>query len=125
MHPDFMMRIYNQDLAWLRSKIRAQKEPILILSHYGPTTWLQEEGFICDPDKSIVYSDIENLLRTPVVGWVCGHVHQSVEMAKEWRDATGAAGTVLLVANPKGVPYQNLDYRKDAVLRLDPSLFQA
>lgn len=125
MHPDFMRRIYNQDLAWIRSKVRAQKEPILILSHYGPTTWLQEEGFIGDPDKSIVYSDIESLLKTPVVGWVCGHVHQSVEMSKEWRDATGAKGSVLLVANPKGVPYQNLNYRKDAVLRLDPRLFQA
>jgi hypothetical protein len=38
-------------------------------------------------------------------------------------DATGAKGSVLIVANPKGVPKQNLDFRPDAVIRLDPALF--
>ena len=115
--------IYNRDLAWIRSKARAQKEPVLILSHYGPTTWLQEEGFVGDPDKSVVFPDIEEILRAPVVAWLCGHVHQSVQYTKEWHDATGAKGSVLIATNPKGLPMQNLEYRPDAVVRLDPSLF--
>jgi hypothetical protein len=124
MDPEFLRGIYNRDIAWIRSKVRAQHEPVVILSHYGPTTWLQEENFIGDPDKSVTFPDIEELLKAPLVAWVCGHVHQSIEYTKEWYDATGSNGTVLLVANPKGLPYQNLDFRKDAVVRVDPRLFR-
>ena len=70
MDPELLRAIYNKDLAWIRSKVRAQKEPIVILSHYGPTTWLQEESFIGDPDKSVIFPDVEELLKTPVVGIV-------------------------------------------------------
>lgn len=123
MNPEALRAIYNRDLAWIRSKTRAQKEPVLILSHYGPTTWLQEESFVGEPDKSVVFPDIEEILRAPVVAWLCGHVHQSVQYTKEWRDATGAKGSVLIATNPKGLPMQNLEYRPDAVVRLDPSLY--
>jgi hypothetical protein len=123
MDPEALRAIYNRDLAWIRSRTRAQKEPVLILSHYGPTTWLQEEGFVGDPDKSVVFPDIEEILRAPVVAWLCGHAHQSVQYTKEWHDATGAKGSVLIATNPKGLPMQNLEYRPDAVVRLDPSLY--
>jgi hypothetical protein len=96
---------------------------VLILSHYGPTTWLQEESFVGDPDKSVVFPDIEEILRAPVVAWLCGHVHQPVQYTKEWHDATGAKGSVLIATNPKGLPMQNMEYRPDAVVRLDPSLY--
>ena len=123
IEPEIMRMLYNRDIAWIRSKCRAQNEPIVILSHYGPTTWLQEEGFVGDPDRSVVFPEIEALLKTPVVAWLCGHVHQSVQFSKEWSDATGAKGSVLIATNPKGAPGQNLDYRPDAVVRLDPGLF--
>ena len=123
MDRDVMRALYNKDLAWIRSKVRAQNEPIVILSHYGPTTWLQEEGFVGDPNTSVIFPEIEAILKAPVVAWLCGHVHQSVQFSKEWSDATGAKGSVLIVANPKGVPKQNLDFRPDAVVRLDPTLF--
>lgn len=124
MDPETLRAIYNQDLAWIRSKARAQKEPIVILSHYGPTTWLQEESFLGDPDRSVVFPDVEELLKGPVVGWFCGHVHQSVQFSKEWSDATGSKGTVFIAANPKGALYQNLEFRTDAVVRVDPRLFR-
>ena len=123
MDPEFMRDLYNRDLAWIRAKVKAQHEPILILSHYGPTTWLQEEGFVGDPDKSVIFPDVEELLKAPVVGWICGHVHETVQFSKAWSDATGASGTVLIATNPKGLPYQNLEFQRDAVLRIDPSLF--
>jgi hypothetical protein len=124
MDPETLRAIYNQDLAWIRSKARAQKEPIVILSHYGPTTWLQEESFLGDPDRSVVFPDVEELLKAPIVGWFCGHVHQSVQFSKEWSDATGSKGTVFIATNPKGALYQNLEFRTDAVVRVDPRLFR-
>jgi hypothetical protein len=123
INPKYMAKLFNDDLQWLRNKIHGQNEPVVILSHFGPTTWLQEEAFIGDPDRSIMYPDVEQLLKTPLVAWLCGHTHQSVQTVKEWGDATGSKGSVFLATNPKGRPFENLEYRQDAVVRLDPTLF--
>jgi hypothetical protein len=121
----YMAGLYNADLAWIRAKVRSVNEPILILSHYGPTTWLQEEGFIGDPDRSVIFPDVEQILKTPVVGWLCGNCHQSVQTVKEWSEITGSKGSLFLATNPKGRPFENLEYRRDAVVRVDPSLFRS
>ena len=124
MDPQYMAGLYNADLEWLGDKLRGQHEPVLILSHYGPTTWLQEETFLGDPDRSIMFPDIEQLLKHPVVGWICGHTHKSVQTVKEWSDGTGSKGTIFMATNPKGRPYENLDFRKEGVVRIDPRLFR-
>jgi hypothetical protein len=124
MDAKYMATLYNADLAWIKSKVKSVNEPILILSHYGPTTWLQEEGFIGDPDRSVVFPEVELLLKSPMVGWLSGHTHQSVQFTKEWSDSTGSKGSLFLATNPKGAPFENLDYRPDAVVRVDPSLFR-
>lgn len=121
--PDAIRAWYNADIRWLRMKTKAQKEPIVILSHFGPTTWIQEQGFVGDPDRSVVLPEIEDLLRAPIVAWLCGHCHRSVTFQKAWNTAEGETGTVLLATNPKGMPLENRDYRRDAVVRLDPRLY--
>lgn len=121
--PAFLRAEYNRDLAWLHSKVKAQQEPVVVLSHFGPTTWIQEQGFIGDPDRSTVFPDIEELLKPPVVAWLCGHCHQSALVQKECFDATNSKGTVLIATNPKGMPMENADYRRDAVIRIDPRLY--
>jgi hypothetical protein len=120
----FLRQAYNNDLKWIRAKAAAQKEPVVILSHYGPTTWIQEEGFLGDPDRSVVFPDIEELLKPPIVAWLCGHCHQSTQVQKEWSDAGGSKGTVLIANNPKGLPMENLAYRRDGVIRIDPRLYK-
>jgi hypothetical protein len=122
--PAMMRRLYNEDIAWLRARTHAQKEPIVVLSHFGPTPWIQEEAFVGNPEHSVTFPDIEELLRPPIVAWLCGHCHQSVQFAKEWSDATGQKGNVLIATNPKGLPFENLEYRTDAVIRIDPSLYR-
>ena len=124
MDAKYMAGLYNADLAWLGAKVRSVNEPILILSHFGPTTWLQEERFIGDPDRSVIFPDVEILLKSPLVGWLCGNTHQSVQTVKEWSEITGSKGSLFLATNPKGKPFENLEYRRDAVVRVDPSLFR-
>lgn len=125
IHADIMRRLYNEDIAWMRSKVGSQREPVVVLSHFGPTTWIQEEAFVGDPERSTTFPDIEELMRPPIVAWACGHCHQSVQFSKEWRTAGGAEGSVLISTNPKGLPFENLEYRPDAVLRIDPRLYQS
>ena len=124
MHPDILKVLYNRDLAWLRNKAKAQREPIVILSHFGPTIWLQEELFLGDPDKTVTFPDVEELLKEPIVAWICGHTHHYVTYSKEWADATGSKGSVLIACNAKGQPMENLYFQRDAVVRIDPSLYR-
>jgi hypothetical protein len=121
--PEFLRAEYNRDLRWLKQTAKTQTEPIIILSHYGPTPWIQEEGFVGDPDRSTTFPDVEELLKAPIVAWLCGHCHQSTLFQKEWADITGAKGTVLIANNPKGLPLENPEYRRDAVVRIDPALY--
>jgi hypothetical protein len=115
--------VYRADMDWLRKITLAQKEPVVILSHMGPTTWMQEETFVGDPDKSIVVPEIELLLRPPVVAWLCGYTHSSIEFQKEWSDAGGHKGSIFIATNPRGRPLENLAYKRDAVVRIDPALY--
>jgi hypothetical protein len=122
---DLARSLYNADIRWLRERVKPQREPVVILSYLGPATWLQEEGFAGEPDRSVVLPELEELLRQPVVAWLCGHCHESVLYQKSWADATGSKGTVLIATNPKGMLLQNLAYRTDAVIRIDPTLYRA
>jgi hypothetical protein len=124
MHSGLLRRLYKEDVAWLRAKVTAQREPVVVLSHFGPTAWIQEEAFVGDPERTTTFPDIEELMRPPIVAWACGHCHQSVQFSKEWGTAGGAEGSVLISTNPKGLPFENLEYRPDAVLRIDPRLYQ-
>ena len=113
-----MRALHREDLAWLKKITSAQTEPIVILSHMSPMTWLQEQTFVADPDKSLVIPEIELLLRPPVVAWLSGYNHQSVEFQKDWSDATGSQGVVYMASNPLGRPLENLAYKRDAVVRI-------
>jgi hypothetical protein len=120
--PGLLRQLHLSDLSWLRTMVKSQMDPVMILSHTGPVTWLQEESFVGDPGSSHIFYDVEELLRPPIVAWACGHVHASVEYQKEWNAAGGKKETVLLVTNAKGRSFENLYYRTDAILRIDPSL---
>lgn len=116
--PALMRKLHRDDLAWLKKITTAQTEPVVILSHMSPMTWLQEQTFVGDPDKSLVIPEIELLLRPPVVAWLSGYNHRSIEFQKDWSDATGVRGSVYMASNPLGRPLENLAYKRDAVVRI-------
>jgi hypothetical protein len=115
--------LYRADIEWLQRVLAAQKEPVVVLSHMGPTTWIQEETFVGDPDKSLIVPEIELLLRPPVVAWLCGYMHKSVEFEKRWSSA-GGEGVVYIATNPRGRLQENLEYKRDAVVRIDPAAYR-
>ena len=111
-------KLHREDMNWLKRITTAQTEPIVILSHMSPVTWLQEQTFVADPDKSLVVPEVELLLRPPVVAWLSGYNHRSVEFQKKWSDATGASGTIYMASNPFGRPLENAQFKRDAVVRI-------
>ncbi len=112
-------RHYEEDLKWLREQIRRAELPVVVATHYPPTYTLLNKSFVGKPTSVPFALETESLMRSPVVAWICGYLHESVEIHKPYVDAEGTPGEVLIVSNALGYPDEPSHfYRKDAVLRL-------
>ena len=112
-------RHYEQDLAWLRDQIRKAELPVIVATHYPPTYTLLHRSFVNKPTSVPFALETESMMRAPVVAWISGYLHDSVEIHRPYFDAEGRPGEVLIVCNALGYPDEPTHlYRNDAVLRL-------
>ena len=115
--------LHQEDLNWLKQELTAARGTmVVILTHYAPSLLLINRNWINRPEATLYASDLDILIRPPVVAWACGHVHQSIQWLKGWESATGETGVVLLTTNPRGYPRDDSGFRTDAVLRINPSV---
>ena len=114
--------LHQEDLDWLKKELTAARGTmVVILTHYAPSLLLINRNWINRPEATLYASDLDILIRPPVVAWACGHVHQSIQWLKGWESATGETGVVLLTTNPRGYARDDSGFRTDAVLRINPS----
>lgn len=104
-----------EDVEWIRATTKATTLPVVVLTHYGPTRWVQNELVLENPAKSPVNHEIEVLLRSPILAWIFGHLHGYSEYTKVWSGADGAKSSILLLSNGYGAYY-----RRDAILGIQP-----
>jgi hypothetical protein len=126
--PREFRELHRADLDWVKSMIRRYTNPMVVLSHYGPVPWVQDEDVLYEPADVPTVPEIELLLRKPIVAWAFGHHHGLVQSYKLWNTPGGATREITLVCNGLGKasgPRRrfNLDYRRDAVLRVDPRVY--
>ena len=115
-------RQYEDDLKWLRDQVQKAELPVVIATHYPPSYTLFDKTLVNKPTSVPFALETETLLRPPVVAWICGYLHDSVEIHKPYMDAEGRPGEVLIVSNALGYPDEPIhSFRKDAVLRLAKS----
>ena len=94
---------------------------VIVLTHYMPTFHLLTPDFKENPLKTTYASDLDNLIREPVVGWLCGHSHHP----KTIRFSSGT----LVSLNPLGYKTQDKNmfsrtahitvYRENVAIRRD------
>lgn len=115
--------LHRRDLEWIKATTAAYSNPVLVLSHFGPVPWVQDESQLWEPADVPTIPEIELLLRKPIVAWAFGHYHGAVTTAKLWNTPTGQTREITLVGNGLGTKRWSREYRRDAVLRLDPGVF--
>ena len=128
--PNAIQALHRQDLAWIRTMTRRYSNPALVLTHFGPVPWAQEEVGARDPDATSIFPEMEMLLRKPIVAWAFGHVHDTFDFVKTWSTANGTPRPILLAANGLGPRSrfrdawpEELGFRRDAILRVDPAAY--
>lgn len=112
-------RHFEEDLKWLKEQIRVAELPVIVATHYPPT-YTMLNRHLNQPTSVPFALETEVLMRPPVVAWLSGYLHESVEIHRPYMDAEGNPGEVLIVSNALGYPDDHSQvYRKDAVLRLE------
>ena len=111
---------YNRCRRWLEKYLVSCDKPVVLLGYYAPLPWLTEEEWLQEKTSSMIEPELQLLLKRPLVAWLFGHCHVPVLDQYTWTDTTGEQNTVLLTSNPyfKG-------YKKDAVVRIDPTLYRS
>jgi hypothetical protein len=115
---------YSRCRRWLADYLASSQHPVVILGCYAPLPWLTEEEWIQERTSSTNSPEMEILLRRPLVAWLYGHCHVSNIETYSWTAATGEVNSVLLVCNPRGEPKRKSGYLTDAVVRIDPNLYE-
>jgi predicted phosphohydrolase len=94
---------------------------VIVLTHYMPTQHLLTDDFKENPLRTTYTSDLDNLMKEPVVAWLCGHSHSP----KTIRFPSGT----LVSLNPLGYKTQDKNqfsrtahitvYRENIAIRRD------
>ena len=114
---------YEQDIRWLRDQIKKASLPVVVATHYPPTYTMMNKQFLNKPTSVPFALETEALLRSPVVAWINGYLHEGAEVHRPYADAEGGSGRVILVCNALGYPDEPAKhFRKDAVLRIEKKL---
>ena len=127
VQPKELRILHREELTWIKTMTKTYTNPCLILTHFGPVEWVQGESGPGKPSESPIFTETELLLKEPIVAWAFGHCHSYLEYSKSWSTANGIPRSVLLICNGMGPPgrlrppYE--DFRMDAVLGLDPTIY--
>ena len=124
--------MFDENRHYLERVIKRSEHPILVCSYYAPFTWMYDEDIVKNPSETIPEQELEKLITKPVLAWIVGHIHLPIEYTRRYFLTTGEEGSVLFVSNPRGKILQhnnkfypqNIYYRKEAVIRLNPSTLE-
>ena len=95
-------KMFDENRDYLEHTIKHSPYPILVCSYFSPFTWMYDEHRVYSPKETIAEPDLEKLITKPVMAWIVGHIHQSIEYTRRYFLPTGEDGSVLFVSNPRG-----------------------
>lgn len=110
--------LHQTDWEWLRNEIHVATSPIIVATYMSPTYQLMDPFTSLQQEQVFFATETEALIRSPVVSWITGHIHQSLRLDRTWAEPTGEEKTISLVSNARGYQDENPEYRVDAVLRV-------
>jgi predicted phosphodiesterase len=74
---------HNNDVEWIRDICEEKYDKkIIMVSHYVPSFKLIEQKYLRlgINNTSLFASDLDYLIKKPVVAWICGHTHSVMDM---------------------------------------------
>lgn len=111
--PGAISEQHQREKQWLNEEIHKcelTNERCLVITHYLPSYSLIAEKYQGHFLNACFASECEDLMRPPVVAWICGHSHTGMNLNLHG---------VQCVMNPYGYPHEEVETRnKAAVLEI-------
>lgn len=103
IRPDQVRERCRASRAWLSGELAASDMPTLVVTHTAPSGdgSLVNPRFLDDPLTPAFHNAFDSLVRKPVVAWIFGHHHYSLDV-----DVNG----VRVVSNQRGYPGEGCDF---------------
>lgn len=97
-----------------------RRQPVVVLTHHAPSFKSIHRRYATSLLTCAFVTDLERLMRPPVVLWLHGHTHTASDYEVETRDGDGTAHTVRVVNNPMGYREERAHsgYVKDKVVQV-------
>jgi predicted phosphohydrolase len=68
--------LHKRHIKWLSETLNKEKGPCVVVSHHAPSMQCIEPEYIQTvPDNTAYYTDLEHLIKPPMIAWICGHTH--------------------------------------------------
>lgn len=110
--PEETLDRHRASVAWLDNEISESREPVVVVTHHGPSMKGCPPRHLGDILNTAFLSNVEYLVRYPVRGWIYGHTHHSTEFT--------IAG-IPVVSNQGGYPQERgKGFDPHAILELLP-----
>lgn len=103
---DSMNEMHMTDLKWLEKTLAAtaaRGEKAIVMTHHMPTYLLIDEKYDSEVETNCLFAtQLDRLIREPVVAWFCGHSHTAKRVVKNG---------IVVALNPFGAPQENVGRR--------------
>jgi len=95
---------------WLQQRIQRSERPLLVVTHHAPTMHGINPRFVDDPLNPAFHNAFDELVASPVVAWIYGHNHYSVDHI---------VNGVRLISNQRGYPNEGVHFDWAACWSID------
>jgi predicted phosphohydrolase len=73
--PKTMRKLHNRSMNEINKMIKQNEKPKIILTHYLPSYQFTKKKPYFAPVYSIFASDLNHMIKPPIVAWIFGHTH--------------------------------------------------
>jgi len=113
--PSDVNNFYSENVKWIKTQVEKFKDKkIILLSHHLPSELLVHKKYAGFPLGKCFYSDLDHLIKKPIVYWLCGHSHASMDML-----INDCRCIINSVGYPQRENTENAFFDKNLIINLD------
>jgi predicted phosphohydrolase len=105
--PDDTNAYHFKNLEWLTSELhKYANEQVVVITHHLPSSVFIHKKYFGHPINEGFMTNLEMLMKKPVVAWIGGHTHCSINLVYK---------KIKCIVNPLGYPGENPDFKKTMI----------
>ncbi len=77
------LKIHQEEVQWITNLVNNSNKKIIMATHFVPSFQLIEKKYYENYtpfDRSWFCTNLEHLIKPPIIGWFCGHSHSNLEV---------------------------------------------